>query len=234
MEKLEWAGVHEVVKGKSGVHFKGARPGVRYATNLHLRSTIRVLELIAEGELDVGRRQEAGDAIYHFVRRIDWSAYLERGQTFRVKAQTWDSAVTSSLLVMKRARDAVCDTLRDEGGWRPEDPQGYLPDVPLQVVVYRDFVQVYLDTSGESLHKRGYRQIMHRASLNEAAAAGLLMLAGLDQGYGGGGNTTTTTTTALQQQKTICDPMVSHSRCFFVYLRLTHSSFSFFSFSSFY
>lgn len=178
LRELEWAGVHSVAQGKSGVSFESSdATRTRYAANLALSGCIRVLELIAEGELDVGGRTRAGDTLYEFIRRIDWSKYILRGSTFKVKAQVWDSEITSGLLAMKRCRDAICDTLRDDRGWRPEDPMDSMPDVPLQVVLYRDYVQVYLDTSGDSLHKRGYRQVMHKASLNESAAAGLLNIA---------------------------------------------------------
>ena len=179
---LAGGGVHGVRAAKAGVHFRGG-PDARYHANLHLRSAVRVLELVAEGELDyAGGRRRPGDAVYDFVKRVDWPRFLERGMTFGVKAQVWDSEVTSSLLVQKRARDAVCDCLRDASGWRPEDPRGAPPSIPLNVAIFRDYAQVYLDTSGLSLHKRGYRRgAVHKAALNEAAAAGLLQLAGLDE-----------------------------------------------------
>ena len=182
---LAGGGVHGVRAAKAGVHFRGG-PDARYHANLHLRSAVRVLELVAEGELDyAGGRRRPGDAVYDFVKRIDWPRFLERGMTFGVKAQVWDSEVTSSLLVQKRARDAVCDCLRDASGWRPEDPRGAPPSLPLNVAIFRDYAQVYLDTSGLSLHKRGYRRgAVHKAALNEAAAAGLLQLAGLDERAG--------------------------------------------------
>ncbi|QDZ23497.1 S-adenosyl-L-methionine-dependent methyltransferase [Chloropicon primus] len=176
-ELLNLEGVHNVVEGRAGVNFCGDSSS-RYSANLNLRSSVRVLELIAEGELDVSAG--AGNSVYNFARQIDWPRYIERGSTFKVKSVVYDNTeVTNSLLVSKRTRDAVCDTLRDDSGFRPEDPRDRAPDVPLQVVIYRDFARVYLDTSGESLHKRGYRTINHKASLNEAAAAGLLQIAGV-------------------------------------------------------
>jgi putative N6-adenine-specific DNA methylase len=178
LRELEWAGVHSVEQGKAGVSFRTTDSSrTRYAANLHLAGAVRVLEVLAEGELEVVGRERAGDALYDFIRRIDWSKYIERGSTFKVRAQVWDSEITSGLLAMKRCRDAICDTLRDDRGFRPQDPMDRMPDVPLQVVLYRDYVRVYLDTSGDSLHKRGYRSFMHKASLNESAAAGLLNIA---------------------------------------------------------
>ena len=62
---------------------------------------------------------------------------------------------------------------------RPAPPEpGQAAEVPLYVTAWQDYLTVYRDMSGESLHRRGYRSVMHRASLNEAAAAGCLLLAG--------------------------------------------------------
>lgn len=178
-------GVLEVTEGRAGVNFLGSK-GIetRYRANLELRSAIRVLELVAECQLELdGNGRGGGDSVYDAIRKIDWRKYIPRGCTFKVKAVVWDNTeVTSSLLVSIRTRDAVCDCLRDDAGWRPEDPRDSAPDVPLQVVVYRDSMKIYLDTSRESLHKRGYREVMHAASLNESAAAGMLLLAGASPG----------------------------------------------------
>ena len=80
-----------------------------------------------------------------------------------------------------RAKDAICDALVDVNGWRPPPPQfGHSSaDVPLYLSLFRDEAKLYRDMSGESLHRRGYRDAaIHRAALNEAAAAGVLSLAG--------------------------------------------------------
>lgn len=64
-------------------------------------------------------------------------------------------------------------------GYKPDPPaSGTIPDLPLYTTAYKDHVCLYADMSGDSLHRRGYRAAMHRASLNEAAAAGILSLAG--------------------------------------------------------
>ena len=127
-------GVLEVTEGRAGVNFLGSK-GIetRYRANLELRSAIRVLELVAECQLELdGNGRGGGDSVYDAIRKIDWRKYIPRGCTFKVKAVVWDnSEVTSSLLVSIRTRDAVCDCLRDDAGWRPEDPRDSAPDVPL-------------------------------------------------------------------------------------------------------
>lgn len=78
-----------------------------------------------------------------------------------------------------RAKDALCDEIRDRRGTKPAPPErGRVADLPLYLTAYHDRLSIYRDMSGASLHRRGYRQAMHRASLNEAAAAGILRMAG--------------------------------------------------------
>ncbi|KAJ9520862.1 hypothetical protein QJQ45_014019, partial [Haematococcus lacustris] len=88
------------------------------------------------------------------------------------------SDLNSSQLVWQRVKDAVCDAVYDARRERPQPPGVNGPDVPLFVAAYQDQVTLYRDLCGTSLHRRGYRDAMHRAPLNEAAAAGMLMMAG--------------------------------------------------------
>jgi hypothetical protein len=115
-----------------------------------------------------------------FREAVDWARLLAPGQTFSIESRVWScSNLTSSQLLLVRGRDAVCDAVRDARGVRPVPPEpGRVADVPLYCTAYQDRLTLYRDMSGASLHRRGYRQAMHRAALNEAAAAGILRLAG--------------------------------------------------------
>lgn len=100
--------------GRAGVSFTGAHTSVGYRANLWLRAAIRVLTVLAEGDLNPERA--AGDTIYEFIRGAvdDWCGLLPEGCTFLAEARVWDcSNVTSSHLVVQRVRDAVCDEIRD-------------------------------------------------------------------------------------------------------------------------
>ena len=105
-----------------------------------------------------------------------------RRSTFSVESRVWSCAgLTSTRLASTRAKDAVCDALVDANGWRPPPPRdGHASaDVPMFLSLYRDEAVLYRDMSGDSLHRRGYRDAaVHRAALNESAAAGLLSIAG--------------------------------------------------------
>ncbi|CAK0784504.1 hypothetical protein CVIRNUC_007708 [Coccomyxa viridis] len=158
---------------------RGTSLATGYAANIWLRSAIRVLVHVAEGPVD--GRKRGGDEIYRFFRACaDWPEIIEHGQAISVEARARGcSDIPSALLLQARARDAICDAIRDARRPRPAPPEpGQAAEVPLYVTAWQDYLTVYRDMSGESLHRRGYRSAMHRASLNESAAAGCLLLAG--------------------------------------------------------
>eukprot|EP00803_Ostreobium_quekettii_P011429 evm.model.scf_1198EXC.3 EVM.evm.TU.scf_1198EXC.3 scf_1198EXC:29856-37483(+) len=147
-----------------------------------VNTTIKILALLADGDLPPD--EMAGDSIYEFTRNAaNWPDLLKKGQTLHVRSHVWDCTnLSNSQLVERRVRDAVCDVVRDARGERPAPPSGIdFEDLPLQVTVYRDHIQLYRNLSGMSLHRRGFKKIVHKAALNESAAAGILYLAGWDK-----------------------------------------------------
>ena len=175
-------GAVDVAPGASGVSFAGP-PRVGVLANVWLRSAVRVLREVRRGWLDPAGR--GGQEVYDFVRSAaPWEELVPREDelTFSVEARVWSCTdVTSTRLAATRAKDAICDALVDANGWRPPPPSGghAAADVPLFLSLYRDEAVLYRDMSGESLHRRGYRDAaIHRAALNEAAAAGCLSIAG--------------------------------------------------------
>ena len=175
-------GASDVAVGSSGVSFVGS-PRVGYLANVWLRSAIRVLVEMRRGWLDPD--VPGGESVYEFVRdAAPWSEVVPMSDrsTFSVESRVWSCAgLTSTRLASTRAKDAVCDALVDANGWRPPPPRdGHASaDVPMFLSLYRDEAVLYRDMSGDSLHRRGYRDAaVHRAALNEPAAAGLLSIAG--------------------------------------------------------
>ncbi|EFJ53062.1 hypothetical protein VOLCADRAFT_115653, partial [Volvox carteri f. nagariensis] len=176
-------GYRDVVPSKAGVEFRGRRVSDGYAANLWLRSAIRVLVLLAEGQLGTDPRGgvRGGQALYDMVYdAAPWHEIVPPGCTFSVEPRLWSCTdIFSTRLVWSRVKDAVCDNIRRYGREKPLPPaRGQVADVPVYVSCYRDHVRVFRDMSGTSLHRRGYRDVMHRAALNEAAAAGVLTLSG--------------------------------------------------------
>jgi putative N6-adenine-specific DNA methylase len=156
-----------------GVRFAAPRRIV-YAAGLWLRSAVHVQEQIAESKV------RSADELYDWAKSIDWSRFLSSEQTLAVDAAVRDSALTHSQYAALRIKDAVADWFRERQGVRPsvdvEDP-----DLPLKLVVRQNVATLYRSVSGPSLHKRGYRPIQVRSPLNEATAAGLLLLSDWDR-----------------------------------------------------
>ena len=160
----------EVAAGRGGVQFQGDR-ALLYKANLWLRTAIRVLQPILEATVT------SPDELYDAVRSIDWTQYLTPEHTLAVDCNVRDSRITHSKYAALRTKDAICDQFLDRSGRRPsvnvEEPM-----VGLNLHIYRDQATLSLESSGESLHKRGYRPILTRAPLNEALAAALVLLTG--------------------------------------------------------
>jgi len=165
-------GAQEIQEGASGVNFRGDQ-AVGYRANLWLRGAIRVLAEHARGMCP------GSDQLYAWARTLDWTALMRLEQTFSVEARVWDSGVTHSKYAALRIKDALCDTFREKTGARP-NVQVENADLPLFLYLYRDEAILYRDLSGTTLHKRGYRDAMHKSSLSETVAAGVLLRSGYD------------------------------------------------------
>lgn len=168
--ELTALGANNVIPGRGGVAFEGEQELV-YQCNLWLRTAVRVLQPILEAEVT------STDELYDAVREMDWKQYLTLQHTFAVDCNVRDSAITHSMYAALRVKDAICDQFRERTGARPsinvEEPM-----VPLNLHVHKNVAVLSLDSTGTTLHKRGYRTIMSRAPLNEALAAALVQLTG--------------------------------------------------------
>jgi putative N6-adenine-specific DNA methylase len=169
-EELASLEAEAVEPGRGGVQFRGDK-AILYRANLWLRTPIRILMPVLEA------RVTSPEELYEAVRSIDWSDYLTPDHTLAVDCNVRDSRLTHSYYAALKTKDAVCDQFVERFGRRPNvDTQE--PMVGLNLHVYRDQAVLSLDSSGESLHKRGYRPVLTRAPLNEALAAGLVLHTG--------------------------------------------------------
>lgn len=144
-----------------------------YKANIWCRTAIRVLRPIAA----FPARDEK--ALYEGVRSIDWSQWVKVTGTLAVDSDVRSSFTTHSLYISQLAKDAVVDQFRDKTGERPSVDLN-APDLRIVVSLFQDGAQVYADSSGESLHKRGYRTKAGEAPISETLAAGILKLSGWD------------------------------------------------------
>jgi putative N6-adenine-specific DNA methylase len=167
-EELGHLGAADAEPGRGGVRFVGDR-ALLYRANLWLRTAVRVLVPILEANVT------SPDELYEAVRGLDWSRYLTPEHTLAVDCNVRDSHLTHSKYAALRTKDAICDQFIERTGRRPSVDVDE-PMVGLNLHVYRDQAVLSLDSSGESLHKRGYRPILTKAPLNEALAAGLVLM----------------------------------------------------------
>ena len=165
-------GAGAVEPGRGGVHFRGDT-ALLYRANLWLRTAIRVLKPVLEADVN------SPDELYDAVRTVNWSDFLSPDHTLAVDCNVRDSAITHSQYAARRVKDAICDQFRERRGVRPSvDPER--PMVGFNLHIHRNHGTLSLDSSWNSLHKRGYRPIQTVAPLNEALAAGLLFQCGWD------------------------------------------------------
>jgi len=170
VNELKALGALEVKASRSGAFFQGDME-TGYRACLWLRTANRVLLPIAQFHA------ESPKALYDGVRDIDWSEHLETDGSFAVDFSASGSQIYHTRYGALTVKDAVVDQFRERFGRRPSVDLAR-PDIRLNVYLLRDDVTVSLDLSGESLHKRGYREDGGPAPLKENLAAAILMRAG--------------------------------------------------------
>jgi putative N6-adenine-specific DNA methylase len=170
--ELKALGANEVKVRRGGVTCEGDR-ALGYKACLWLRSAVRVQELLATFEV----RSEQD--LYDHVHELPWERWLSADDTLAVDATVRDSIMTHSGYVAIRTKDAIVDRFRDREGRRPSVDRER-PSLPLRLRLTKGRASLARDLAGSSLHKRGYRPVQVKSPLNEATAAGLLLLAGYD------------------------------------------------------
>ncbi len=159
-----------VVEGVRSVSFEGDL-GFMYKANLCLRTAIKIIKPIYS--FAVKNENELYKKIYAF----DWSTYLSIDTTFAIDTTVKSDIFTHSLYVSQKVKDAIVDKFRDTEGKRPSVDVKH-PDIRINIHIKRDTCNVSLDSSGRSLHQRGYRIATNKAPINEVLAAGLLLHSG--------------------------------------------------------
>ena len=163
-------GANNVQIQRRAVAFSGDKR-MLYTANFCVRTASRVLVPIATF------KAKKTDEIYEQVKQVDWAQYMNTRISFAIDATVYSDLFRHSQFVTYRVKDAIVDWWMEHGGVRP-NVQLTNPDLYLNVHIAGDMVTLSLDSSGESLHKRGYRVANTQAPINEALAAGMLLLAG--------------------------------------------------------
>ena len=169
-KELATLGADNIQTGRRMVSFWGDKE-MMYKANFCLRTAIRVLKPLKHFEA------KDADEVYEQVKAIHWEDYLDERNTFAVDAVVFSEEFRHSKFVSYRVKDAIADYFREHTGKRPSVSLTK-PDVLFNIHIAETSCTLSLDSSGESLHRRGYRQETVEAPLNEVLAAGMIMLTG--------------------------------------------------------
>ncbi|AFY83602.1 putative N6-adenine-specific DNA methylase [Oscillatoria acuminata PCC 6304] len=168
-QELERLGAQDVRPDFTGVHFSGDR-ALLYRVNLWGRTLFRVLVPIREFSCP------NAEMLYREVQSIDWEEYLDPGHTLAVNCTGSNHKLNHTHFTALQVKNAIVDQQRDRTGERSTvDPKD--PDLLLNLHIHGDRAILSLDSSGNSLHRRGYRPAMGTAPLKETLAAAILELA---------------------------------------------------------
>lgn len=169
-EIKDLGGASDIEIGRRMVSFVGNKE-LLYKANLRLRTALRVLKPIHTF------RASDPEELYRELVRFRWDTVMTSKQTFAIDTTVYSDHFTHSRYVSYRAKDAIVDFFRERTGERPSVRQDN-PDIYINIHIAHSEVTLSLDSSGESLHKRGYREVQTDAPINEVLAAGILLRAG--------------------------------------------------------
>ncbi|MGN1262684.1 MAG: THUMP domain-containing protein [Prevotella sp.] len=169
-KELTELGANNVQTGRRMVSFTGNKE-MMYKANFHLHTAIRILKPIAHF------KARSADDVYEEVKKIDWTDYIGIDKTFAVDSVVFSEEFRHSKFVSYKVKDAIVDRFREDTGNRPNISVTN-PDIRLNMHIAEDQCTLSLDSSGESLHRRGYRQESVEAPLNEVLAAGMILTTG--------------------------------------------------------
>jgi putative N6-adenine-specific DNA methylase len=169
-EELTTLKAEDVKIGRRMVSFRGDT-AMLYKANLHCRTALRILKPLSHFKAD------NAETVYSEAKKIEWDRYFSAEQTFAVDAVICSESFNHSKFVAYRMKDAIADYFNEKYGKRPS-VRINRPDMYIHIHISHHDCSISMDSSGESLHKRGYRVEQVDAPLNEVLAAGMILKTG--------------------------------------------------------
>lgn len=170
-DELRALGAADVEPGHRMVSFRGDK-AMLYKANLCCRTALRILKPFYTF------RANDADTLYDCVKQFDWSTLMTVDKTFAIDAVVYSDTFTHSRFVTYRVKDAIADWFRDHCDGKRPGVRLDGADVLINVHISGSEVTLSLDSSGESLHRRGYRAAQTEAPINEVLAAGIILMSG--------------------------------------------------------
>lgn len=169
-EELKLLGAEDIKVASKSVSYIGNKE-MLYKSNFRLRSALRILKPIYTFNA------RTVDEFYGQAKKFDWTSVMELNHKFAVDSVVDSEHFVHSRYVALKLKDAIADQFRDKFGKRPFiDPKN--PQIQFHVSVVGDLCTIMLDSSGEPLHRRGYRESQEGSPINESLAAGLILRSG--------------------------------------------------------
>ncbi|MCU0444713.1 MAG: THUMP domain-containing protein [Microscillaceae bacterium] len=172
IKELHDLGVQNPEKYNRAIGFEGDW-ALLYKANLCLRTALRILLPIHSFQLKSERD------LYNEIKKMDWEEYLGVDDTLAIDCSLNSPLFTHSQYLEQKTKDAIVDQFRDKYGRRPSVDL-HNPTLKINLYIHQDTCTVSLDSSGDSLHKRGYRDKTNLAPINEVLAAGMILLTAWD------------------------------------------------------
>ena len=169
-KELRALGAIEVKKGVRSVSFYGDK-GFMYKANLSLRTAIKVLKPFKSFKIF------SEEDLYQQINEIPWEKFLDATDTLAIDATVHSEHFSHSKYVALKSKDAIVDRFRKKFGKRPDVDLDF-PTLRLNIHIEKNICTVSFDSSGQSLHKRGYKSATNIAPINEVLAAGMLLHSG--------------------------------------------------------
>ena len=173
-DELLRIGAQKIIKGNRNVSFYGDK-GFMYKSNISLRTALKIIKPIKEFRFnDINE-------YYKKIYEIKWENFLDSNSSFLINSLVFNSKIfNNSKFTSLKAKDAIVDRFRNKFNKRPSI-NSFNPELKIEIHVNRDLCTVSLDSSGESLHKRGYKKYNSAAPLNEVLAAGIILMSDWDK-----------------------------------------------------
>ncbi|MFD1096211.1 THUMP domain-containing class I SAM-dependent RNA methyltransferase [Salegentibacter chungangensis] len=163
-------GAMDIKEGTRNVSFYGDN-GFMYKANLCLRTAIKILKPYTSFKI------YSEDDLYKQVYDLSWEEFMDVDDTLAIDATVHSETFTHSKYISLKTKDAIVDRFRDKYGKRPSVDLDF-PTLRINVHIDRNMCNISFDSSGQSLHKRGYKTATNIAPINEVLAAGMLLHSG--------------------------------------------------------
>lgn len=171
-KELRNLGAMNIKEGVRNVQFTGDK-GFMYKANLCLRTAIKILKPFKSFRIN------SEEELYAEIKKIAWEDFMDVKDTLAIDATVHSEQFTHSKYIAQKTKDAVVDRFREKFGTRPDVDLDF-PTLRINIHIEHNYCNVSIDSSGQSLHKRGYKTATNIAPINEVLAAGMLLFSGWD------------------------------------------------------